>query len=159
LTLLAGLWVGLLGGGAFAFACLAAGAIATLVAACLGALGGLGFGLVGLKRRGPLGWGLAGVIGGFLSGVPLMVVFGGLSLRSGFSMGQLMVTLATGMGGVVGIVVGCGIQRGQSRLPQVTELAAALREEDRRVLAAREDRSSELLPASVPTGRGDEPTP
>src|SRR4051794_18980873 len=69
-----GLWYGAVCGAVFGTL---AGPLGTYAGALLGGAGGLVTGLLGCFCRGPLGWALAGLIGGYVAGSCLVLAFGG----------------------------------------------------------------------------------
>jgi hypothetical protein len=131
---------------------------AALLGALGGALGGAVAGLAAARLRHPIAWALAGAAGGALPGALFGVLTGQRGVYEWQHLFNLSVVLLPALvGGAVGAAVGCGLHRGTSPLPLVTEVAAALQAAEREQ-ALRLRTAAEVSPSDAPAGRGDEPS-
>jgi hypothetical protein len=127
----------------------------------IGAGGGLLAGLAGSAARGPLGWGIAGTLGGCGPAFLLMAIIGAELDRYAVSPFLVILVAAAAVSGTApGVAIGSGLREKRSRLPGVSQLATVIQEADSRDRPARTaGQPAELAPAAIPDGRGDEPAP
>jgi hypothetical protein len=128
-----------------------------LVGLLMGTLGGWVYAVVGTSLGGPVGWGLAGLLGTLAPTALVGFLLGRNPVSGSIVTGIALAGLTSGC---LGLAVAHGLDTGQSRVPGVQGLVEVIQEV---TLAKRSgsvsDTAAEITPAAPPEGRGDEAAP
>jgi len=134
------------------------GAGVFLGAACgiaLGAVAGGAAGAAVILAGDRLGWRVAALLGGLAPGLALA----GLALWTRSPIAYVLFGIPSLIAAGLGIAVSSGIRRGRSSVPGVQHLVSVINDVRGQPEARRLDAPAEVLPASSPSGRGDEIAP